>query len=219
MSGRNRIIDFGKAKERICQMIAEDKSDFWVLVSDTYEQEYVQANYHYSVCGVHHDQEAGALKLIVNINGIKPADVRVSNAKLKTMLDEDVPKRFPFLLKDSYYISIDVLSLYEINTESRQNYLKEEIASLVKDHELTMDESLQAITEFVNESLPKSTYKSIDEIMERRKSVEEINRQRQRPVLQILSPGAPCPFCNTYITVDQIRKLYLQSYGRDDFDF
>jgi hypothetical protein len=216
LSDSNKIIDLQKAKEMICQRITEDKSDFWVMISDTYEQEYVQINYHYSVCGVHYDQEAGALKLIVNINGAKPVDGRVSNEKLKVVLDEDIPKQFPFLVKDTYYISIDMLSMFEMNIRSRQDNLKREVVRLIEYNELTWDESLQAITELVNESLLKSTYKSINDIMERQKSVEEINRKRRRPIVQILSPGAPCPFCNTYMTVDQIITLYYQSRGRDD---
>lgn len=211
----NKTIDLHRARERILKMVASDSATFSMTMTEKHREEYVDVRVEYAICGTHYERAEGRLKIILNVNSMSPANVDVDMDKFRASLGDDVARNLPFLIKDTYILSFDMQSLRAINKEGELTQFREEMAMAIEMHGLSMDEVLPTIVNFIRESLPESSYGSMEELLEGKPNT------RDRPVLEITPPGVPCPYCNCSLSEDALRSLLMKLYMRfrgDRFD-
>lgn len=204
----NRIIDLHRAREIILDMVANDSAAFSMTFNEKHRDEFVDVTVSYEICGVHYAREDGALKLILNVNNMSPPEVDVDYDRFHEVLMDDIPRNFPFLVKDTYSISFDIDSLRDVSRQYKLGRFKEELGMMIEANNITMDEVLPLLLEFINESMKESSYSSIEEMLEKGKG----QKRKNRPILEITPPGIPCPHCNGLLSEDALNRLMMRLY-------
>lgn len=208
-SNNNPVIDLHKARDIILKMISSDMATFEVMVAENHREEYIEVTVEYEVCGVHYEKDEGVLKIIVNVNKKNPAEVPVNTDKFYDEVEKNISERMPFLLKGTYYISLDKKSVNDIQKTSMLKAFKEELIHVIERRGFSKDEVLPVIMEYVKESMTGSTFQSVDDIT---KPKRKKKNPRDRPIIEITPPGEPCPHCNGLLSERKLRDMLMRFY-------
>jgi hypothetical protein len=215
----NRIIDLHRAREIILDMVANDGADFSMTLNEKHRDEFVDVRVEYAICGVHYAKSDCTLKLILNINRMSPPEVDVNYDRFHDALMQDIPRNLPFLVKDTYSISFDINSIRDVNRQSTLGQFREELGMAIEMHELSMDDALPLLLDYIEASLKESSYDSIEDMREKKAKPRKANR----PVLEISPPGVPCPHCSGHLSEEALHnlmtKFYIRHRSRDRRDF
>ncbi len=206
----NRIIDLHRAREVILEMVAKDSADFSMTLNEKHREEFVDVRVEYAICGVHYVKSDCSLKLILNINRMSPPEVDVNYDRFHDALMQDIPRNLPFLVKDTYSISFDMNSIRDVNKQSTLGQFREELGMAIEMHELSMDDALPVLLDYIDESLKESSYDSIEDMREKKAKP----RRPNPPVLEIMPPGVPCPHCNGRLSEEALHQLLMKLYMR-----
>jgi hypothetical protein len=203
------VIDLQEARSIILDMISNDMSSFELRMTAKHNEEYVDVRIGYDICGVHYEKDEGQLKLIVNINRKKPAEVMVDMSTLYDDLEKDTRERLPFLLRNTYYISIDRRSMMTIYKTTLLETFREELANAIENSGFTRDEVLPILMEYIRGTIGGTSFNSIDELIH-----PGIGHTMpvNRPIIEITPPGVPCPHCHGLLSEDALKDLLLRLY-------
>lgn len=212
----NRMIDLHKAREKILDMVANDAAEFEVDVEAISEFEVAFVKVRYEIIGVQYDQENSSLKIVVYIKNIKPVELDVKEGKVYDAVERNLGERLGFLIKDTFYISLDPKSIREINKKMEMKKFKMALEHEVERRSMPKEGVLNVLMDYIKETLPETDYRTVEDIGKKKSENDGI-------VMKIYPPAVPCPHCDVLLTEDDIeklkRRLYKLAYGLDWNDF
>jgi hypothetical protein len=212
---KNRVIDLDKARERICDMISQDKSTFKLCMKQKTDYEYVNVVFEYEVCGVHYDKENNMLKLIVNVNSQNPINVYIPFGDFQSVLERDIAANLGFLLRGTFHLSVDMKSINAINRKTELFEFREQMDRVIQSKDFTNDEILPILMDYAKDNVSKSAFSTIENLINHTKDQWNL-RPKETPIMEITPPGMPCPHCSGILSETTLNKLLTNLYAKND---
>jgi hypothetical protein len=209
--GSNRLIDLHKARERLLQMIGSDEATFTMSIGSYQEPEYLDITLEYEICGVRYERKRSRLKIIISICSVDPPEARLEPSLIRERMMEDISKRCPFLLKDTYTLYFDKDSISNLHKEARLREFSENLDYLTSSMArfgITADDMLPLLLANLKGCLGESSYSTIEEIEAGRSKPEAGTRM----IVEINPPGVPCPHCNGHLSEQAVKELLMKIY-------
>jgi len=203
------MIDLDRARAMLLKDIADGSASSRITLKEKHGEEYVDVTAEYELDGVHFEKAESRLKIQVYVNSMLPDEVMVSHERFTEQVTLDIGRKYDFLIKGSYYITLDEDSVGIVNRQARLRNFRREMAETISEREFTPDEILPVIMDYVSEEVKHSGFGTVENLLARKPA-----DRGERPVLDISPPGAPCPHCDCMLSGDVLREMLHRLYMR-----
>jgi hypothetical protein len=202
--GKNRTIDTGECLKKVQKGIAKGEMIF------KSEFEYLEMNIEFEICGVVLDRDLEALKLFININSAEPENCPLEPRTIYDAIEESISENLPFLIKDTYFLTIDPYCIRKLEKGRRESETLGELKKVFRQNFWLPDESVRLMLRLMEETLPSTSFESLDDLISNPDN--KVKKPECQGLVEILPDGVPCPLCRGILSHDTVSDLHIQSY-------
>jgi hypothetical protein len=208
--GKNRTIDTGECLKKVQKGIVKGEMTFKTVKSCMSDYEYLEMEIEYEICGVVLDRDLGGLKLFININSLEPTYCPLEPRTVYDAIEESISANLPFLIKDTYFLTIDPYCLRKLEKGRREAETLGEMKKVLRRNFWLPDESARLMLKLLEETLPSTSFESLEDLVS--KPDKNLKKPEGRGLVEILPDGIPCPLCRGILSHETVSELHFQSY-------